>query len=68
MGKAEKLEKFERLVAAGMDVAGTRKVLRMIGAPDYDDETISELTLYSELFQSMNKPDKVVLQLLHRLD
>ena len=49
MSKAEKLEKFEKLVAAGMDVAGTREVLQMIGAPDYDDETIRELVLYGDL-------------------
>lgn len=49
MSKVEKLEKFEKIVAAGMDVAGTREVLQMIGAPDYDDETIRELTLYSDM-------------------
>lgn len=49
MNKSEKLQKFEKIVASGMDVAGTREVLRIIGAPDYDDETISKLTLYSDL-------------------
>ena len=49
MNKSEKLQKFEKIVASGMDVAGAREVLRMIGAPDYDDETISKLTLYSDL-------------------
>lgn len=49
MGKSEKLEKFEKLVAAGMNVAGTHEVLQMIGAPDYDDEIIREMVLYSDL-------------------
>lgn len=48
MNKSEKLEKFEKLVAAGMDIAGTREVLRMIGALDYDDETIRELKIYTD--------------------
>lgn len=49
MSKSEKLEKFEKLVAGGMDVAGVRKVLEIIGAPTYDDETIRDIVLYGDM-------------------
>lgn len=49
MKKFEKLEKFEKLVKNGMDVAGVQESLKLIGAPVYDEDTLAELTLYSDL-------------------
>lgn len=48
MSKSEKLEKFENLVKEGMDASGVRNVFSMIGAPDMNEEDISNMRVYPD--------------------
>lgn len=49
MTKFEKLAKFDKLVAQGMDAAGVKETLELIGACQYDTQTFEELTIYTDL-------------------
>lgn len=49
MTKFEKLAKFDKLVAQGIDAAGVKETLELIGAYPYDKQTIQAIVLYSDL-------------------
>ena len=49
MTKFDKLAKIDNLITESMDAPGVQSVLELIGAPNYDIDTIKEMKLYSDL-------------------
>lgn len=48
MTKKEKLEIIDKLIAKGLSASSVVEILKLIGAPNYDEQTIKEIKLYSE--------------------
>lgn len=51
-----KLEEIEKIIGSGLEADGTKRVLSIVGGPDYSLDLIKELTLYSELLPAGREP------------